>query len=169
MAWLCSGDLSPQEFVKLVQDHAWPTDSILMAFSPAEARLQQFTSPDGSFLSRTDQGRIFSPEGELRWRRLSDEMRTVYLGDSPPGGLPDCSAELDGLAPAIRQLLLWGVRTETDNEWLEQQVPHRFVYPVESARFARGRVALKVEDWKDSARISRFSRYHSIVEVEGGE
>lgn len=169
MARLCSGDLSPQDFARLAQGHAWPKGSILMAFSPAEVRLQRFTDPDEKFMSQTDQGRIFSPEGELRWRRMDDAMRTVYLGDSPPGGLPDCSSELDGLAPTIRQLLLWGVRTETGNEWLEQQVPHRFAYPVESAGFPRGRVALKVEDWKDTARIPRFSRYHSIVEVEGGD
>ena len=59
----------------------------------------------------------------LKWRSMPPGLlRTVYLGDLPlPAALSDCSSELNGLSPGKRQFLLWGERTGTANEWLEQQ------------------------------------------------
>lgn len=169
MAYLCSGDLSPGRFLDLIKTHSWPEASILMAFTPAEARLMRFVN-DESFLSATEQGRIFSSEGELRWRSLGRSFRLVYLGNPPiPDDLTDFSSELETLSPVSQRFLLWGERTDIQNEWLEQQVPHRFNYPIDSAQFPRGRAALVVEQWVDAAKIPQFSRYHSIVEVKGGQ
>lgn len=168
MARLCSGDLSPNDFMDLIAGHTWPDDALAIAFSPAQPWFGAIVDLNAEFMSQTEQGRIFCPIGELFWRRLNKEFRVVYLGESPPEeGLEDYSSELAGLSPHRRQLLLWGVRTETQNEWMEQQVPHRFEYPVADAKFPRGRVALVVEDWKDTAKLSHFSRYHSIIEVKG--
>ena len=141
----------------------------MMAFSPARAFFDYFRF-DESYISATDQGRIFFPEGELKWRRADDLMRVVYLGkQAPPDGLEDYSPEMEGLKPEKSEFILWGVRTEKENEWIEQQVPHRFAYPVAGKKFARGRVALVVENWLDPAGMARFSRYHSLKELPGGE
>jgi hypothetical protein len=168
MTYLCTGDLPTNDFLTLVETHPWPKDVLLIVFTPAEACFDRYAF-DKKFLAQTDQGRIFSATGELQWRRLDQVMRVVYLGDPPaPENLSDCSSALNGLLPSRRQFLLWGERTETKHEWLEQQVPHRFSYPIDATRFPRGRAALVMEEWADSAGIPRFSRYHSIIEVRGG-
>ncbi|MFH1114071.1 MAG: CRISPR-associated protein Csx19 [Pseudomonadota bacterium] len=169
MTYLGSGDLAPNDFLQLIQMCSLPEQSLLMAFSPVEARFVPFAY-DGEFLTETEEGRIFSSSGELKWRRLDTFIRVVYLGEDPlPAGLADWSRELVGLSSCTRQFLLWGERTDTEPEWLEQQVPHRFCYPIETALFRRGRAALVVEDWTDRAGIPRFSRYRGIIEVEGGK
>ncbi len=169
MAHLCSGDLSPDRFLALIESHPWPESAVLMAFAPAEARLMRFVC-DSCFLCSTEQGRIFSPDGELRWRNIGKTIRTVYLGYPPISDvLSDFSSKLETLSPISQRLLLWGERTESRNEWLEQQAPHRFEYPIDSAQFPRGRAALAVEEWVNAAKIPQFSRYHSIIEVKGGQ
>lgn len=168
MTCLYSGDLLPNDFLQVIEQYSWPDRALMMGFTPVEARFERFVF-DGAFLSQTEEGRIFCPTGELRWRHVQQMIRAVYLGKPPgPENLSDFSRELDGLSPSRSQFLLWGERTDTQNEWLEQQVPHRFSYPIDTAAFPRGRVALVVEDWRDRAGIPRFSRYHSIIEVKGG-
>lgn len=168
MTCLYAADLEPDEFLSLVERHSWPDGAILMAFTVREARLSSFVY-DASLLAETEEGRVFSPDGELKWRRIDQKFRVVYLGAHPgPAGLEDCSLELQGLTSDQRQYFLWGVRTDTQNEWLEQQVPQRFSYPISTGQFGRGRVALVVEEWNDAAGIPRFCRFHSLIEVKGG-
>ena len=168
MAYLCSGDLPVDIFLSTITSYPWPKEAVVVAFTPSEARLDRFTY-DERFYTATEQGRIFFPGGELHWRRMGAAIRTVYLGESPPpANLEDLSNALNGLTPSQRQLLIWGERSDTDAVWLEQQVPHRFSYPINSAEFPRGRAALVIEDWSDDTGIPRFSRYHGIIEVKGG-
>jgi hypothetical protein len=127
----------------------------MMAFSPAESFFEKFKL-DESFLKTTDQGRIFWVSGELKWRRVDGQMRVVYLGkDSPPEGLDDFSDDTDELVRRLDELILWGVRSDTKPEWIEQQVPQRFNYPVSGNQYSRGRVAVVVENWLDSSKIIR--------------
>ena len=178
MAYLCASDLDKSEFLELVKGIPFPDDSILMAFTPGRA-LFQFYNFDERLLEESDMGRVFNERGELKWSRFYSKLRVVYLGsEPPPEALVDCSHEMAGLAPSRRELLLWGKRTDLEEEWIEQQVPCRFTYPVKSRDFPRGRVALVVEDWLDSCDLTRFtdlpnpgglvrfSRYHSLKEVE---
>lgn len=168
MAFLSSADLDLHAFLTLVEAHKWPDDALIMAFTPVDACLEKFVFNSGDFLSKTEQGRIFSPQGELRWRKLESLIRTVYLGnDLPPAGLIDFSSELDGLTPNHRQLLLWGERSDSKPEWLEQSVPHRFNYPIDTAQYPRGRAVIMVEEWSSDEKIPQFGRYHNIIEVEG--
>ncbi len=169
MSCLRSGDLSSKDFLQLIETYEWPEPPLLMAFSAAEARFGRYAF-DNAFLSQTEQGRIFSAGGEIKWRQVEGLVRVVYLGKGPgPGHLTDYSQELAGLSPLSRQFLLWGVRTDTQSEWIEQHVPHRFSYPIDTARSPRGRVALIVEDWADRSGVPQFSRYQGIIEVEGGQ
>jgi len=168
MPYLHAGDIIVREFLELVGDFSWPEDALLSAFSPAEARFDFFHF-DENFLSAADSGRIFFPDGELKWRKLGDSFRVVFLGKAPsPPGLVDFSSELAGLTAVKSEYFLWGERTEKEQEWIEQQVPHRFSYPLLGQKFSRGRIALVVEEWIDIAALPRFSRYHSIKETPGG-
>jgi len=170
MTGLYAFDLQPDDFWNIITHSAWHAESVLMAFSPGVANFR-FLQPeeDEPFLRQTDHGRIFSPNGELRWRRFEDKIRTVYLGSPPvPDGLEDFSQELKSLHPEYVESMLWGVRTNLEDEWIEQQVPHRFFYPISTTAIPRGRVALVVETWVDAVGIPRFGRYHSLKEIKGG-
>ncbi|MGA2404153.1 MAG: CRISPR-associated protein Csx19 [Syntrophobacteraceae bacterium] len=169
MACLHARDLDVEGFLEIVESTSWPADSILMGFSPAEARFEFFRPKEcRSFLCSSDQGRIFSPKGELKWRRVDDKLRVVYLGSPPaPGELSDYSDELKPLRPTDSELMLWGERTDLQDEWIEQQVPHRFAYPIGTKTIPRGRAVLTVETWLNKAKIPQFSRYLGLKEVKG--
>ncbi len=173
MPYLQANNLALEQFIDLIRRYHGQSiqDSqsqpLLLAFSPAQAAFNALVF-DEPFLKVTDQGRIFSPEGELNWRRIGGNMRTVYLGEvAPPEGLEDRSSELVGLEKDNSEIVLWGERTETKNEWIEQQVPHRFQYPISTTQHARGRAAIVVEHWNDEFGFARFSRYHSLKEIRG--
>jgi hypothetical protein len=169
MPYLHANDMSVNKFLGLVGDFSWPEEALLSAFSPSEARFDYFHS-DEAFLSATESGRIFFPDGELKWRKLDGLIRVVFLGNArPPLGLDDFSSDLEGLASVKAEYFLWGERTEKAQEWIEQQVPHRFSYPFLEKNFSCGRVALVVEKWMDSTDLVGFSRYHSIKETPGGK
>ena len=172
MPFLQVNDFDTDSFFDLIcryHTHAaqhFETLPILLAFSPARA-LFEILNTDESFFKYTDQGRVFSPEGELKWRRIRDKMRVVFLGEvAPPEGLEDRSSELSDLK-VVSELILWGERTDTKNEWIEQQVPHRFQYPVFTTRYNRGRAAIIIENWNDVFGFPQFSRYHSLKEMPG--
>ena len=165
MPYLCAKDLDTAQFVELTKNLSVSDDALLMAFSPAIARFV-FYRFDPDFFTETEHGRIFSPEWELKWRRIDGRIRTVYLGNAdPPDGLDDHSSELAGLEHDTGQIVLWGRRTDLEPEWVEQQVPKRFAYPISTETFSRGRVVLLVEQWKDSAGGIRFGRYTGIWEI----
>ncbi len=173
MSFLQVNDFDIDSFFDLIcryHTHAaqhFETLPILLAFSPARA-LFEILNTDESFFKYTDQGRVFSPEGELKWRRIRDKMRVVFLGDvAPPEGLEDRSSELSDLKKVVSELILWGERTDTKKEWIEQQVPHRFQYPVFTTRYNRGRAAIIIENWNDVFGFPQVSRYHSLKEMPG--
>lgn len=174
MAILKVKDLVLTDFIALVHEyHAlanqhFQLSPLLLAFSPAQALFKTFAFWDQAFFEATDQGCIFSPEGELKWRRTADLMRVVYLGDEPPPeGLEDRSTELADLRRHNSDFVLWGKRSDIKDEWIEQQVPHRFKYPIATAEFPRGRVAISVESWIDVFGCAQFGRYHSLKEIIG--
>ncbi|MDA3898207.1 MAG: CRISPR-associated protein Csx19 [Desulfobacteraceae bacterium] len=167
MPFLHSKDFAPEDFVTFIRQCHFPEDALMMAFSPAESFFEKFKL-DELYLKTTDQGRIFWDGGELKWRRVDGQMRVVYLGkDTPPEGLDDFSDEMKELDDKPDELILWGIRTDTEPEWIEQQVPQRFAYPVSGNQYSRGRVAVVVENWLDSSGIVRLSRYQSLKEISG--
>ncbi len=169
MSFLFAKDLNIQDFLALPEKHTWPEDALLMTFSPARHCFERFVY-DESFLSGTDQGRIFSPQGEMRWRRYGHKMRVVWLGNAAfPEGLTDYSDKLKNLQQEEKEFILWGVRTDTENEWIEQQVPHRFVYPIKGKEFFQGRAALVTERWTDESGIPVFGRYCTVREIRNRE
>jgi|GEM_PF-947864 len=167
MTVLRSDMVTPDRLAGLIADASWPDEALILAFTPARWEFCLLKNA-GIDLGTTTEGRIFSAAGELRWRRIGDDYRAVYLGDgetAPP--LAEAGEELAGLTPRSGRFLLWGVRSDREDEWLEQQIPHRFAYPVQGNEHNQGRVALTVEEWVDGNGFVRFSRYHSIREIAG--
>jgi len=186
---LYAGDIPLEEFIPVIEAFSFTSDHLLLAFSPAHWVFQTF-SLHRDFLLSTDQGRIFSPEGELKWRRIEKQMRMVYIGKSTP---PPCffhpvhendapkenpflkgdltEEDLEGEKGKISQssgkrLLLWGERTVGHDEWIEQQVPHRFNYPITGKQSRKGRVTLVIKQWFNESGFPVFSRYHHLEESE---
>lgn len=163
MTQLLAADFPETRFPDMVLAHAWPEDTLLLAFAPGEYCFDFLKNTSG-LPTGTDQGRIFSPQGELRWRRMEDAVRCVYLGENGPEGFKDHSSSLQGLLSEEKKVFLWGVRTDSDPEWIEQQVPHRLTYPLTGEPVDRGRVMLTMENWIDQEGKVVFSRYHSLTE-----
>lgn len=169
-SYLFTKNLSREDFLRLAEKYSPGDDPLLMAFSPAKPCFEAFQfEKQKSFLSDSEQGRIFSPSGELKWRCVEEQMRVVYLGDQTfPDELDDHSLEIQGMVERqTSEVILWGVRTDKKDEWIEQQIPHRFAYPISDSRYSRGRVAIELETWLNSAKIPRFSRYYRIREIRG--
>lgn len=167
MSVLATKDMVLEQFVSALELANIPSGALQIAFGPGVQRFCEYAY-DRAFLAATEQGRIFSPRGELRWRRVGTSVRVVYLGEAPsPIDAEDHSAALSALNSRLDRLILWGVRTDLKNEWIEQQVPHRFVYPIDSAVHSRGRLALVVQNWVGRNETVQFSRYHSIEEMPG--
>ncbi len=165
--FLLVNDLTMEAFVGLLRGYECPDNPVLMGFSVSESCIRPYVFDEG-FLAAAEQGRIFSLEGEIRWRRVGEKMRVVYLGARNfTDILTDRSDSLKNLEAKRSELILWGVRTDREQEWIEQHVPHRFSYPVSSDKFSRGRVAVEVENWFDGCGVPRFSRYCCLKEIKG--
>lgn len=113
-------------------------------------------------LAKSTAGRLFAPEGELRWRTIpvlgESCWRTVFLGNDDWVGtaLNDHSDCLSGLQPHNDNFFLWGQQTpSTLGEWVELRIPHRFHYPVPGNP---NRVKILVEQWSDDTGTPHFFR-----------
>ena len=113
-------------------------------------------------LIRATAGRLFAPDGELRWRAIpalgQSRWRTVFLGttDWVNAALADHSDSLHDLKPRRDSFFLWGQQTEaTPDEWVELRIPHRFRYPISGNP---RNVKVVVEQWNDEAGEPHFIR-----------
>ncbi len=158
MPFLHAKDLTKEAFLGLIDQDFFPKGSFLMAFSPAEFRLEPFQFNE-LFFASSDQGRIFSAEFELKWRKIESLFRVVYLGDiAPPEGLEDHSKTIDGLERCLEELMLWLINAGKENVGIMQQALDHSKH---------GRLNLLVENWVDASGLARFSRYHSFKETTG--
>ncbi len=125
--------------------------------------------PVAELLPRLQSGRIFTPEGELRWRQLpvlgERCCRVVFLGRAAMlGDDPAPLArrnELAGLSPQRGDYPLWGQMTSrTPDEWIDLRIPHRLRYPVPAISPHPGRVIVyaTLETWQDEQGTPHFYR-----------
>lgn len=166
---LYANDLLRQDFIETIKNQTWQTMPIVIAFTLEQAYFQEFKFDNGLF-GQTTEGRIFSEEGEIKWRRLGEMLRVVYFGvGTPPQNLIDYTADLDELKESYTSFILWGRRYIKDgvltNEWIEHQVPHRFTYPIVKNDTKGNRVCVKVENWSNNVGEIKFSRYHSLTVI----
>lgn len=140
------------------------------ALCHAAHRLPRQT-PVSNLLPRAEDGRLFSPNGELRWRRISHGdrtvWRTIYLGQSDwIGDRLSSRSELNDLQLESHRTsyFLWGQRTGPGDgtgiaEWIELSIPHRFRWPLQEDQPPGTRVMLEVEQWTDPAGQMHFQRF----------
>lgn len=167
MSQLLACQASASDLNRIVSRHTWSEDALLLAFSMNRFWFEPMND-QAEYLMETDQGRIFSPQGELKWRLVDKNYQLVYLGENGPSEfVEDYSHELQGLTLFTKSLFLWGERTNLEREWIEQQVPHRFDYPVKTNIHKKGRIKLLIQEWQNNAGAPCFSRYHSLQEVKG--
>lgn len=119
----------------------------------------------GDCLRRSTGGRVFVPEGELRWRvipSLGDLCcRTVFLGTIELNSalLADHSETLEALTSQRNHSFLWGQQTSNSpGEWIELRIPHRFHYPLIAADENASRVQAVLEKWIDQTGQMHFIR-----------
>ncbi len=106
----------------VIGDIDWPADKTLMILERLPARwlseeeiktglrFETF-KPDEPF-GQWERGRIFNPEGELRWEKVDHRFWAVYVGSDqttlPQAFKPDEAVQLD--EPKPRSYYLWGRR-----------------------------------------------------------
>ena len=121
-------------------------------------------------LSRSISGRLFAPDGELRWRIIpalgNTNWRTTFLGDGDWADteMEDHSDHLHGLERKQERYILWGQQTaDTHGEWIELRIPHRFRYPVEGNP---RQVMAVVEQWRDGVGEPHFLRLSNLEPLQ---
>ena len=126
---------------------------------------RKFAASD--LLSASISGRIFAPDGELRWRAIPAPnrytLRTVFLGSSDwtRDRLEDRSCLLEDLTPHVQNAFLWGQQTSPfPGEWIELRIPHRFQYPI---RGNPHRILAEVQVWTDAFGQPQFSRLCDLI------
>jgi hypothetical protein len=164
---LQASDLNEGVFINLLRDSIWPDNARIMAFGVAQARFEFYSGGNTRDLLGFEQGRIFSPEGELKWRKIDSWFRTVYLGEGGFLELADESSMLLDLTSRGNEVLLWGERTDLEPEWLEHHVPHIFKYPFSGGSIRGGRLAMIIQEWLDSAGRVQYLRYVDLIEKGG--
>ena len=121
-------------------------------------------------LRKSTSGRLFGPDGELRWRNIPmlapSCWRTVFLGNVDWVGevLEDSSDCLSHLQLHQDSFFLWGQLTETaPDEWIELRIPHRFQYPVDEKP---NRVKIITQQWRDDTGEPHFVRLCNLESEE---
>ena len=121
-------------------------------------------------LTKSTAGRLFAPDGELRWRTIpalgTACWRVAFLGkvDWTKEVLEDHSYVLNGLHSRQESFYLWGQQTpETPDEWIELRIPHRFQYPIKGKSH---RVKVVTEQWNDDTGDPQFVRLCSLKPYE---
>ncbi len=121
-------------------------------------------------------GRIFSPDGELRWEVQQDGCHVYYAGSSK-----DVSSYLEHLSEQFevsepQGFYLWGELLSKDDlkmmglagleaQYLETKIPRLFNYPITSA--AKKRCILNMVCFSNPDNlIPQYFRLHSLEEVE---
>lgn len=141
------------------------------------ATTEPCNKPLKELLPRVTSGRVFAPNGELKWRLLpalgDRPYRTVFLGGDWPSNrlraIP-LRDELQSLSRAEAIYPLWGQQTaRTPGEWIDLRIPHRLRYPVDAPPPNGKRVIAKVrvEIWSDASGQPQFIRLCDLsAEVE---
>ncbi|MBI2566879.1 MAG: hypothetical protein HYV63_07610 [Candidatus Schekmanbacteria bacterium] len=165
----------------------------LWSTSAGDWRLRRWHA--GALPEDSEEGRLFSRAGELRWRRIGadpkngvEAMRAVFLGDAAPPAIASFAVRDEELARCRRSeapVVLWGRLLERGSQpvWFEQQIPHRLRYEPEAGGLgdgeARGgdgdgdgdapeRVALLQEEWRSGQGL-QLCRWKALVPFQFGE
>jgi len=112
------------------------------------------------------QGRVFGPQGELRWRRsrglthlvLITDLETanlMALGFEGCVALPSVSGD-DGLT----EYYLWGENQHGKGVWLEGRIPKPLHYPL---AFTAKCAKMRVREYRNERGVVEFVRYVEVI------
>lgn len=167
MPFLKARDITSDEWKCLLEGLSIPQARMIIE-SPEAIIFDWFDK--SKVLNQFFRGRIFSPSGEFKWRKIGGLYRTVSLGDNDWVGnaLDDFCHELSSLERRLSGYILWGERHDLEPEWIEQIIPQRLCYPLSNGKIARGRVKLIIEEWVSKTGEVVFNRLYDLKETEGG-
>ena len=103
---------------------ALPDDALFLGTSPRTVALARHGDRPEADWQRVD---VFTPDWNLRLRRLGAQVRFVAAGPVPGTGAwgdPDAEEQLGGLRMDTHATVLWGRRNVGESFWLELRVPH---------------------------------------------
>lgn len=109
-------------------------------------------------VSDWDKGRVFDGTSEIRWERDEDGFHLVWIKDNgniPEGWTKESLKFLDR-----REMLLWGERIDSKDEWFEKQVPRILEYP---ARGPGGRVYAVLNEYEITEDNSWIYRFKEVI------
>ncbi len=113
-------------------------------------------------ISAYDEGRVFAPIAELRWRRTATGRFATLLLTEDQGRLPSTWQRLGTCwqaHSAEKPITLWGTRQEGWPHWTEVRLPRPLSYPV--AKTA-GNVCLAWIAYRDAQDTTRFIRFKEV-------
>jgi len=165
VAYLHHADYSGNDFVDRLKSIVYPDEKIWAWIENPDQ--WKFGFLEDVVLEESERGRVFSESGELKWRRLKDNIwRVVFLGTNQWTGvqnMQDASHLLQDLEVKTEDQILWGEFKPHIKKWVELRIPHKFNYPVEKGP----NVCLTVEVWrsKKDGHV-HFQRYYGLKPVE---
>jgi len=101
-----------------------PSDALLLAGSPDMVVLCRYGDAPDIKWSRAD---VFTPDWNLRLRRLGGTVRAVGAGPVPgveSWDEPAVTESLDEATESLDQIVLWGRQNAGESLWLELRIPH---------------------------------------------
>jgi len=143
--------------------------------------------PNHPVIPRSDRGRAFGKESELRWRRNEDEDGFIcrWVSDNLKAQLPDAWKSLDQeFESKCVSYLLWGEplfgdsgwMTEDDNFiWYQTRIPRKLKYPIDSNLSGNWKdsndktpLVLKVREYEQNGQIM-FERFVGLGRYDSSE
>lgn len=113
-------------------------------------------------ISAYDEGRVFAPIAELRWRWTSNGHCATLLLTEDPSRVPDAWQRLGSswqAHSAEKPIALWGARQEGWSYWVEVRLPRPLVYPVAKTT---GDVCISWIAYRDTQDTTRFIRFKEV-------
>lgn len=180
---ICWG--TTQKLLPIVQSLDCPPDSLMMLECVPSTFLSDNERAKGICLGRYDasenfedweQGRIFHDNFELRWEKQDSAFVVVYIGEPKDLPMLDNNRELSDFELHDHDYYLWGEKvtadaleligqSETENLFLELQIPRFLHYPVTN-RNNKSRVKLSVRHYQNAKTGNlEFYRFRHLEEV----
>ncbi len=135
------GRVTRQQFIDLLRK-LFPQRCYYLAQRADDCRFHFYNPGEAGWLAdHWTEGRVFSSEAEVRWRKLGAEGFEVMALAEEDIGLEPFGLEPDGIEwQAVKRegarggIYLWGAYREDLGRWVETRIPRRLFYPVEEDR-----------------------------------
>ena len=180
---ICWG--TTEKLLPIVKSLSCPPESLMMLERASSTFLSDNEREKGICLSRYDErenfeawehGRIFHDNFELKWKKQDSTFVVIYIGEPKDLPMLDNNRELFDFELHDHDYYLWGEKvtadtleligqSETENLFLELQIPRFLYYPV-SNKNKKFRVKLSVRHYQNAKTGHlEFYRFRHLEEV----